>query len=96
MDERHILAQALWLTLADTGVEVERYEPTDNGLIFYISVPSRTYEGISSADLARGAKTLLQRYGITFYDFRYRVRNEEWTFTKAAMAVAKQRDDLGL
>lgn len=85
------IGQAAWVTMADMGVIVDRYEQTDNGLIFYMSVPKTSYECEGGAAIAKATKRCLKTLGVKFADCRYKIRDEHWTAEKAALAVIEAK-----
>lgn len=89
------IGQAAWIAMAEMGVIVDRYEQTDDGLIFYMSVPKTSYECEGGKEIARAVKRCLTQLGVKFADCRYKVRDEHWTAEKAALAVIEAKEIVG-
>ena len=85
------IGQAAWVVMADIGVIVDHYEPTDDGLIFYMSVPKTSYKCEGGKEIAKAVKQCLKALGVKFADCRYKIRDEHWTAEKAALAVIEAK-----
>ena len=87
-----MLGVAILATFARYGVQIDRFENTDAGMILYFSVPRRSYyrnaDSIEMSDnfLASRIKATLQELGIVFAECKYKTRDEEWTEEKANTA----------
>lgn len=88
---KDLIGKAAWITMAEMGVIVDRYGQTDNGLIFYMSVPKTSYECEGGKEIARAVKRCLTQLGVKFADCRYKIRDEHWTAEKAALAVIEAK-----
>lgn len=92
---KDLIGKAAWITMAATGVIVDRYEHTDNGLILYMSVPKTSYEFGSGEIIAKTTKRCLSKIGVKFADCRYKIRDEHWTKEKELVAEREAKQYVG-
>lgn len=96
-----MMGKAMLITWASLGVQVDRFDDTDDGVIFLFTVPQSSYERgadgeeMSGKHLASRVKTTLEKMGMKFADIRYGIRDEYWDKTKAENAQKAVYKDLG-
>lgn len=92
----NIMGQSMLITYAGFGVQIDRFDDTDTGIIFLFSVPKNSYRKnadnieMSGRHLALRVKQTLEDMGVVFADCRYKVRDEYWNedMEKSAMKTA--------
>ena len=96
-----MIGQAMLATYAKMGIQIDRFDNTDIGIVLYFSVPLRSYHkdanGIEMSDshLAKRIKETLKEMGMVFATCKYKVRNECWTKEKAEAAERMAYKDMG-
>ena len=96
-----MIGQAILATYAEMGVQIDKFDNTDAGIVLYFSVPISSYrinaEGAEMSDtvLAKRIKETLQEMGVVFATCKYKVRNEYWTKEKAETARRMAYKNMG-
>lgn len=99
--DNNTLGKAMLITYAQMGVKIDRFEDTDDGIIFLFTVPKTSWEfdangkEMSGKHLASRVKETLEEMGMVFADIRYGIRNERWDKTKADAAKNEALKDMG-
>lgn len=86
------LGTTMLATYAELGVQIDRFDNTDKGVVLYFSVPFSSWQlnaerqEMAGPVLAKRVKETLQEMGIVFATCKYKIRNEHWTKDKAKEA----------
>ena len=86
------LGTAMLATYAELGVQIDRFDNTDKGVVLYFYVPFSSWhlnaerQEMAGPVLAKRVKETLQEMGIVFATCKYKIRNEHWTKDKAKEA----------
>ena len=97
----NMLAQAMLVTYAQMGVQIDRLEDTDDGIIFLFTVPKTSWEfdangeEMSGKHLATRVRDTLKEMGMVFADIRYGIRREHWDKAKGDAAKNAALKDMG-
>ena len=95
------LGTAMLASYANMGVQIDKFDNTDEGIILYFSVPRRSYHrnanDIEMSDnfLAARVKRTLEDMGVVFATCKYKTRDEEWTKEKAKAAEHMAYKNIG-
>ena len=96
-----MMGQAMLITYAELGVQIDKFDNTDAEIILLFSVPKNSYHkganGIemSGKYLAQRVKKTLEEMGIVFADCRYKTRDEYWNEDMAKLARKMAYKDMG-
>lgn len=99
--DNEALGKAMLITYAQMGVQIDRLEDTDDGIIFLFTVPKTSWEfdangkEMSGKHLATRVRDTLKEMGMVFADIRYGIRNERWDKAKGDAAKDKMLKDIG-
>lgn len=91
----------IYIGFMKSGLQIERLENRDDGVVFLYSVPKSADEWdvhgkqMSGKHLASRIKYMLEDFGVKFADCRYRIRDEHWDKAKAAAAEKAAYKDMG-
>ena len=97
----NMIGQAMLITYAELGVQIDRFDNTDAGIVMLFSVPKNSYHKdakdieMSGKHLASRVKRTLEEMGVVFADCRCRIRDELWTNAKAELAKRMAYKDMG-
>ena len=97
----NMISQAMLLTYAKLGVQIDKFDNTDEGIILLFSVPKNSYhKGVNNIEmsgkyLAQRVKQTLTEMGVVFTDCRYKTRNEYWDEQMAETAKKMLYKDMG-
>ena len=97
----NLIGQAMLITFAEMGVQIDRFDNTDEGIVLLFSVPKSSYRigvndnEMSGEHLAKRVKKLMKATGVVFADCRYKTRDEDWTKDKAEFAKKMAYKDMG-
>lgn len=95
------LGEAMLATYAELGVQIDRFDNTDAGVILYFSVPFSSWhlnterQEMAGPVLAKRVKETLQGMGVVFATCKYKIRNEHWTEDKSKEARRIAYKDMG-
>ena len=98
---KNMIGEAMLITYAEMGVQIDRFENTDIGIILLFTVPKNSYHKdgndieMSGKHLASRIKYTLEKLGVVFADCRYGIRDEYWTEDMAKFAKKKAYKDMG-
>ena len=96
-----MLGKAMLITYAQMGVQIDKFDNTDAGIIFLFTVPRSSWEcdvngkEMSGKHLASRVKHTLEDLGMVFADIRYAIRNEHWDKAKGEAAKTQAYQDMG-
>ena len=96
-----MMGKAMLITYAEMGVQIDKMEDTDDGIIFLFTVPKSSWEydvkgrEMSGKHLASRVKYTLEDLGMVFVDIRYHIRDEHWSREKADEAKQQAYKDMG-
>lgn len=96
-----MMGTAMYLTIMEEGVQIDRFDNTDNGIVFLFTVPKSSYQHdahgkeMSGKHLASRVKHMYEDMGVKFADIRYGIRDEHWNELKAAAAKQAAYSHLG-
>lgn len=96
-----MLGKAMLITYAEMGVQIDKMEDTDDGIIFLFTVPKSSWEfgtggkEMAGKHLASRVKETLEDMGMVFVDIRYHIRDEHWDRTKSDAAKQQAYRDIG-
>jgi hypothetical protein len=97
----NMVGQAMLITYAGLGVQIDRFDNTDAGIILLFTVPKGSYHKdannieMSGKHLASRVKQTLQEMGVFFADCRCKIRDEYWSEDKAKFAKKMAYKDIG-
>ena len=97
----NMIGQAMLITYAELGVQIDRFDNTDTGIVLLFSVPKSSYHKdannieMSGKHLAQRVKHTLVEMGIVFADCRYKTRDEYWSEDMAKFAKRMAYKDMG-
>jgi len=97
----NMIGQAMLITYAEMGVQIDNFDNTDTGIVFLFTVPKHSYHKdakdieMSGKHLASRVKHTLEKMGVIFADCRYGIRDEYWTKDKAEIAKKKAYNAMG-
>ena len=97
----NMISQAMLLTYAKLGVQIDKFDNTDKGIVLLFSVPKSSYhKGVNNIEmsgkhLAQRVKQTLTEMGVVFADCRYKTRNEHWDEQMAEAAKKMLYKDMG-
>lgn len=97
----NIVGQAMSITYAELGVQIDKFDNTDVGIILLFSVPKNSYHKdannieMSRNHLASKVKRTLEEMGMVFADCRYKIRDEYWNEDMAKIARKMAYKDMG-
>lgn len=97
----NMIAKSMLIVFAEMGVQIDKFDNTDEGIILLFTVPKSSYRkganDVEMADehLAKRVKKAFKGMGVVFADCRYRTRDEVWTEEKAKLAKRAAYKDLG-
>jgi hypothetical protein len=97
----NMFGQAMLITYAEMGVQIDRFDNTDAGVVLLFTVPKHSYhKGINDIEmsgkhLASRVKHTLEKMGVIFADCRYGIRDEYWNENKAEIAKKMAYKDMG-
>ena len=97
----NMMGQAMLITYAELGVQIDKFDNTDAGIILLFSVPKNSYhKGVNDIEmsgkyLAQRVKRTLEEMGIVFADCRYKTRDEYWNEDMAKLARKMAYKDMG-
>ena len=89
------------ITYAEMGVQINRFDNTDAGIILLFTVPKNSYhKGVNNIEmsgkhLASRVKHTLEQMGMIFADCRYHIRDEYWNEDMAKTAKKMAYKDMG-
>ena len=96
-----MIGKAMLITYAGYGVQIDKFDDTDAGVILLFSVPKNSYrknvDNIEMSDrhLATRVKQTLEDMGVVFADCRYKVRDEYWNEDMEKSAMKTAYKDMG-
>ena len=96
-----MMGQAMLITYAGYGVQIDKFDNTDAGIVLLFSVPRNSYrkdvDNIEMSDrhLATRVKQTLEDMGVVFADCKYKVRNEYWNEDMEKSAMKTAYKDMG-
>ena len=96
-----LIGQAMLLTYAEMGIQIDKMEDTDDGIILLFTVPKSSWEyghegkEMAGKHLASRVKHTLEEMGMVFSDIRYHIRDEHWDKAKSDAAKKQVYTDLG-
>lgn len=99
--DNNMIGQAMIITYAEMGVQIDKFDNTDAGVILLFTVPKNSYlKGIhniemSGKHLASRVKTTLEEMGMVFTDCRYHIRDEYWSEDMAKLAKKMAYKNIG-
>ena len=97
----NMIGQAMLITYAELGVQIDRFDNTDAGIVLLFSVPKSSYHKgandieMSGKHLASRVKRTLEEMGVVFADCRYKTRDEYWNEDMAKSARKMEYKDMG-
>lgn len=97
----NMIGQAILISYAGYGIQIHKFDNTDEGIILLFSVPKSSYHkganGIemSGKYLAQRVKRTLEEMGLVFADCRYKTRDEHWNEDMAKIASEMAYKDMG-
>ena len=101
--QNKLLGKAILIAYAHLGIQIDNIEESDSNVTIYISVPKDadlTMERDAHGNVMAGhhlAKTInkkLIEMGITNIELKYRIREEQWTKSKALTAESEMKKQL--
>lgn len=101
MMNNDMIGKAMLITYAQMGVQIDKFDNTDAGIIFLFTVPKSSWEcdasgkEMSGKHLASRVKHTLEDMGMVFADIRYAIRNEHWDRIKSETAKTQAYQDMG-
>ena len=96
-----VMGKAMVIAYAQLGVQIDRLENTDSGIVMFFSVPRDAYDkkvyNIENYGkyLAQRVKHTLEEMGTKFAICRYKIRDEYWTKEMSDSAVRSAYKDMG-
>ena len=97
----NMMGQAMLITYAEMGVQIDKFGNTDAGIVLLFSVPKNSYhKGVNNTEmsgkhLASRVKRTLEDMGIVFADCRCKIRDEYWNEDMAKFAKKMTYKDMG-
>jgi len=95
------MGQAMLIAYAELGVQIDRFDNTDTGIILLFTVPKGSYHRgadnieMSGKHLASRVKRTLEEMGVVFADCRCKIRDEYWSEDMAKLAKKMAYKDIG-
>ena len=95
------MSQAILATYARYGIQIDKVDNTDAGIIMLFSVPKNSYHKgkddveMAGKHLAKRIKHTLEEMGVVFADCRFKTRDEFWSKDKADYAEKMAYKDMG-
>lgn len=97
----NMMGQAMLIAYAELGVQIDKFDNTDAGIVLLFSVPKSSYHKganyieMSGKYLASRVKTTLEEMGVVFADCRCKIRDEYWNEDMAKSARKMAYKDMG-
>lgn len=97
----NMMGRSMLITYAELGVQIDKFDNTDAGIILLFSVPKSSYHKgandieMSGKYLAQRVKRTLEEMGIVFADCKYKTRDEYWNEDMAKLARKMAYKDMG-
>ena len=95
------IGQAMLITYAELGVQIDRFDNTDMGIVLLFTVPKNSYHKgadnieMSGKYLASRIKRTLEEMGVVFADCRCKIRDEYWSEDMAKLAKRTAYKNMG-
>lgn len=96
----NLIGKAMLITYAEMGVQIDRFENTDRGVILLFTVPKKSYQKFNNTEmagkhLASRIKHTLEKMGVIFADCRYGIRDVTWSENDAEIAKRMAYKNMG-
>ena len=97
----NMMGQAMLITYAELGVQIDKFDNTDAGIVLLFSVPKSSYHKdandieMSGKHLAKRVRKTLEEMGMVFADCRCKIRDEYWNEDMAKSARKMAYKDMG-
>lgn len=100
-NDNFMIGRAVLITYAELGVQIDKCDNTDAGIVLLFSVPKSSYHkganGIemSGKHLALRIRQTLEEMGVVFVACKYKIRDECWNEDMAELAKKAAYKDMG-